>query len=56
MAIQGDTRVCDKKKKDVRVVEEDIGNRHENAEFGFRIKEELQEMKTKNAEKHVRNS
>ena len=56
VAIQGDTRVCDKKKKDVRVVEEDIGNRHENAEVGFRIKEELQEMKTKNAEKHVRNS
>ena len=56
VAIQGDTRVCDKKKKDVRVVEEDTGNRHENAEFGFRIKEELQEMKTKNAEKHVRNS
>ena len=29
--------------KDVRVVVEDIGNRHENVEFGFRIKEELQE-------------
>ena len=28
---------------DVRVVVEDIGNRHENVEFGFRIKEELQE-------------
>ena len=27
--------------KYVRVVVEDIGNRHENAEFGFRIKEEL---------------
>ena len=29
--------------KDVRVVVKDIGNRHENVEFGFRIKEELQE-------------
>ena len=29
--------------KDVRVVAVDIGNRHENVEFGFRIKEELQE-------------
>ena len=29
--------------KDVRVIVEDIGNRHENVEFGFRIKEELQE-------------
>ena len=28
--------------KDVRVVVEDIGNRHENVEFGSRIKEELQ--------------
>ena len=27
--------------KDVRVVVEEIGNRHENAEFGFRIKKEL---------------
>ena len=29
--------------KDVRVIVEEIGNRYENAEFGFRIKEELQE-------------
>ena len=29
--------------KDVRVVVEDIVNRHENVEFGFRIKEELLE-------------
>ena len=29
--------------KDVRMVVEDIVNRHENVEFGFRIKEELQE-------------
>ena len=29
--------------KDVRVVVENIGNRHENVEFGFMIKEELQE-------------
>ena len=29
--------------KDVRVVVEDIGNRHENVVFGFRIKEELLE-------------
>ena len=29
--------------KDVRVVAENIGNRHENVEFGFRIKEELPE-------------
>ena len=29
--------------KDVKVVVEDIGNQHENVEFGFRIKEELQE-------------
>ena len=29
--------------KDVRVVVEHIGNRHENVEFGFRIKEELLE-------------
>ena len=29
--------------KDVRVVVEDIGNQYENVEFGFRIKEELQE-------------
>ena len=28
--------------KDVRVIVEDIGNQHENVEFGFRIKEELQ--------------
>ena len=28
--------------KDVRVVAEDIGNRYENGEFGFRIKKELQ--------------
>ena len=30
--------------KDVRVVVEDIGSRHKNVEFGFRIKEELQEV------------
>ena len=29
--------------KDVRVVVEDIGNRHENVEFDFRIKEKLHE-------------
>ena len=29
--------------KNVRVVVEDIGNRHENVVLGFRIKEELQE-------------
>ena len=29
--------------KDVRVVEEDIGNQHEDVEFGFRIKEQLLE-------------
>ena len=27
-------------RKDLRVAVEDIGNRHENAEFGFRIKKE----------------
>ena len=31
--------------KDVRVILEDIGNRHEIVEFGFRIKEELLEDK-----------
>ena len=29
--------------KDVRVVVEDIGNQHEDVEFGFRIKEQLLE-------------
>ena len=29
--------------KDVRVVVEEIGNRHESVEVGFRIKDELQE-------------
>ena len=29
--------------KNVRVVVEDIGNRHKNVVLGFRIKEELQE-------------
>ena len=29
--------------RDVRVVVQDIGNRHKNGEFGFRIKEELLE-------------
>ena len=29
--------------KGVKVVVEDTGNRHENVEFGFRIKEELQQ-------------
>ena len=39
--------------KDVIVVVEDIGNRHENVEFGLRIKEELLEDE-KNNEKNVR--
>ena len=38
--------------KDVRLVVEDIGNQHEKSEFGFRIKEELQKEKKRNAEKH----
>ena len=33
--------------KYVRVVVEDIGNRYENVEFGFRIKKELQEDERK---------
>ena len=33
--------------KDVKVVVEDTGNRHENVEFGFRIKEELQQDEKK---------
>ena len=39
--------------KDVIVVVEDIGNRHENVEFGLRNKEELLEDE-KNNEKYVR--
>ena len=39
--------------KDVIVLVEDIGNRHENVEFGLRIKEELLEDE-KNNEKNVR--
>ena len=33
--------------KDVRVVVEDIGNQHENVEFGFKIKDELLEDEKK---------
>ena len=42
--------------KDVRVVVEDIGNRHENSKFGFRIKKELQEDEKEMVKKHVRDS
>ena len=40
-----DEKVGDVFMEDIRVVVEDIGNQHENAEFGFKIKEDLLEYK-----------
>ena len=40
--------------KDVRVVVEEIGNRHESVEVGFRIKDKLQEDEKEMKKKKIR--